>query len=351
MTHPPTEYVGANTTYRSLTIASACRDCIVATIVMALLFALPPSLVSAGLRRRIPYVARLTEPVTHVTAIRVALYRDALGGKMIWGEERHLLEDVSLLQDGETSVLTLLIGASALDVRDDAGEAGSDGLTDLDQIDLGAAALFLEVSLEKEDGQMITLAPRQPLFPYFHADTASLASSVMPGGIGSASIKTGAVTSSAIERDAVRAQHIGLFAIDDEHIDTEGISRVADQSVLNRHIDPVPGISKFKEQSLTVTNLKPEDLGVAVSLECHQEKTEYVDLGPGFKKFVMSSPVCSDGEVVSGGCAYIKNSYGNGVYYSGMHASPGSFHCYGFALGGGQVRAHVNCCRFTMRDK
>ncbi len=170
---------------------SNCSRIGVATyLVLATLFlALGASALDEIVDRRIPYQGRL-EGVAGSVNLLVELYDAPLGGNRIWGPEPHLVTP-----DAEGRFL-IVIGSTSLDLcarqPDESLLCGaSDGIADLDQIQVGGSHLSIQV----DDGVTTTqLDPRQPLFPSFAAATATVALGAAEGAIDSLAIEDNSIT-------------------------------------------------------------------------------------------------------------------------------------------------------------
>ncbi len=119
-------------------------------------------------KRSIPFTGRLTGTSSSVT-VEVEIFDAPTGGNLVWGPEQH---PVTL--DAADPTLSIAIGsvAPAIDLVDESGATGPDGVPDLDQID--GDALYLEVTVI--DGpQSETLAPRRRVLPHGFASRARIA--------------------------------------------------------------------------------------------------------------------------------------------------------------------------------
>lgn len=129
------------------------------------------------LDRRIPYSGRL-EAASGPTTVAIELFAQPVGGSPVWGPE------LQQATPDESGRFALQIGASGLDrchlvAGSPVCDAG-DGLPDLDQLD-ASGPLYVAVRLPGSTG-MIELAPRQSLFPAFHALGVESAGSGLPVG-------------------------------------------------------------------------------------------------------------------------------------------------------------------------
>lgn len=146
--------------------------------------------------RRISYQGQIEGTTSPVTLI----FRIYEAGVPIWGPEKHLIPP-----DGEGR-FAAVIGSSEVD-------ADNDGIPDLDEL-LGED-LELEVAIEGTDGDVTVLAPRQKLFPSFHASSAELAHRVAAAGVASSMIQGEAISTDHVRDSTLRQEDFSKPLSDD----------------------------------------------------------------------------------------------------------------------------------------
>ena len=194
--------------------------------------------------RRIPYQGRLTGVAPgDVRAIDARIYASSEGdGTLLWGPER---QQVTVASDGS---FAMVLGASGFDQRDASGNQGPDGVPDLDELN-PTVSLFLDITVIKQNTEVLHLLPRQQVVPAFHATTAS---TVLDNAITSSSqIKPGTITGNnmAIGAAGITGQNVVNHSITGSDIANDGTNGIQSDNINDRQVT-VAKLEQAAQQAL-----------------------------------------------------------------------------------------------------